>query len=279
MNIPAFRFDGAGLSLHFLHANGYPPECYFPLFERMKSSFSIFGMLLRPLWPDARMEELKDWHPLTADLLEFLSSRQGEPVIAVGHSIGGIVTLRAALQEPEKFRAIILIEPVLFPPYYIILWNIARWLGLGFRIHPLIQGTLRRRREFDDLEHVFQGYRNRKIFRYLTDDALRAYIKGITKPQKNGYSLAYSPEWEAHIYYTGIWPDLELWRKLKNLRVPALIIRGEESGTFWRSSYERIRRIHPGIRLATIEKSSHLVPLERPELVFDLIRSFIMEII
>jgi pimeloyl-ACP methyl ester carboxylesterase len=108
---------------------------------------------------------------------------------------------------------------------------------------------------------------------------LRAYIKGITKPQKNGYSLAYSPEWEAHIYYTGIWPDLELWRKLKNLRVPALIIRGEESGTFWRSSYERIRRIHPGIRLATIEKSSHLVPLERPELVFDLIRSFIMEII
>lgn len=278
MNIPSFQYDGLGPPLHFLHANGYPPECYLPLFERMNSSFSIFGMRLRPLWPNAQMQDLKDWLPLTSDLLVFLSSTQPKPVIGVGHSIGGIVTLRAALQEPEKFRALILIEPVLFPPYYIILWNIARGLGLGYRIHPLIQNTLRRRRDFDDLEHVFQGYRSRKIFRYLSDDALRAYINGITKSKQYGYTLTYSPEWEAHIYYTGIWRDLDLWRSLKNLRVPAMIIRGDESDTFWKSSYERVRKIHPGIRLVTIEKSSHLVPLERPEKVFDLIRSFIMEI-
>ncbi len=278
MNIPSFQYDGLGPPLHFLHANGYPPECYLPLFKRMCSSFSIFGMRLRPLWPNAQMQDLKDWLPLTSDLLVFLSSTQPESVIGVGHSIGGIVTLRAALQEPEKFRALILIEPVLFPPYYIILWNIARELGIGYRIHPLIQNTLRRRREFDDLEHVFQGYRNRKIFRYLSDEALRAYIKGITKPGTNGYTLAYSPEWEAHIYYTGIWRDLDLWRSLKNLRVPAMIIRGDESNTFWKNSYDRVRKIHPGIRLVTIEKSSHLVPLERPEKVFDLIRSFIMEV-
>jgi len=278
MNIPSFHYDGSGALLHFLHANGYPPECYLPLFEQLKSSFSIFGMLLRPLWPNARMDELKDWRPLTSDLLKFLIATEKQPVIGVGHSIGGIVTLRAALQEPEKFRALILIEPVLFPPYYIILWNIARKLRLGYQIHPYIQRTMRRRREFDDLKHVFQGYRRKKVFRYLSDEALRAYIEGITKPSKNGYSLVYSPEWEAHIYYTGIWIDLALWRSLKNLRVPAMIIRGNESGTFWRSSYERVRKIHPGIRLVTVESSSHLVPLERPRKVFDLIQSFVREI-
>ena len=36
-------------------------------------------------------------------------------MIGMGHSIGAIVTLRAALREPTLFRALVLIDPVLLP--------------------------------------------------------------------------------------------------------------------------------------------------------------------
>ena len=88
------------------------------------------------------------WHPERArqDLREFLSGRPGGRPVGVGHSIGAIVTLRAALRDPGKFKALVLIDPVLFVPSFLLQWNIIRGLGLGNKVHPLIPGTRKRRR-------------------------------------------------------------------------------------------------------------------------------------
>src|SRR6476660_6597427 len=95
--IPFFDLaSSAGLPLHFLHANGYPPECYRPFLERLQTQYHVFGMLLRPLWPNSNPNEIQDWNPFSDDLLEFLTPPRPTPVIGVGHSIGAIVTLRAA---------------------------------------------------------------------------------------------------------------------------------------------------------------------------------------
>lgn len=278
--IPFTDFGGAGIPLYFLHANGYPPACYRPLFEHLQPHFHVIGMHLRPLWPQAKPNDLLDWHPLSDDLLRFLADREADPALVVGHSLGGIVALRAALREPRRFRGLVLIEPVLFPPYFILLWNLARAAGLGWRMHPKINGALNRRREFDDLEQVFRGYRRRDVFRYLSDEGLRAYIEGMTRPRpRGGYELAYPPEWEAQIYFTGIWRDFDLWRGLKRLRVPALILRGAESDTFWAGTAARVRRVNPQVRLEAIEDAGHLVPLERPQEAAALILKFFKETI
>jgi len=221
MNIPpSLDFGGAGAPLHFLHANGYPPAAYQPLIDSLTTQYRVFGMTLRPLWKNSNPQELQDWHPLSEDLLRCLSARQENPVIGVGHSVGGIVTLRAALRAPERFRALVLLDPVLFVPPFLALWNLLRAVRLGNKLHPKISGALKRRRTFDDLEKVFRGYRSRPVFRYVSDEALRAYIRGITRPQGNdGYELAYSPEWEAHIYLTGL-RDFDLWKMLPALKFP-----------------------------------------------------------
>ncbi|MDD2923061.1 MAG: hypothetical protein PHQ36_12320, partial [Anaerolineales bacterium] len=80
-NIPNFDYGGNGAPLHFLHANGYPPNCYAPLFELLKTQYHVFGMTLRPLWENSRMEDLRDWRPLSEDLLRVLSDRNSDPVI------------------------------------------------------------------------------------------------------------------------------------------------------------------------------------------------------
>jgi len=278
-DIPFIDHGGTGQPLHFLHANGYPPVCYEPLLDLLRSQYHVFGMTLRPLWPDSKPEELRNWNPLSDDLLQFLDEQKAGPLIGVGHSIGAIVTLRAALQQPERFRALILLDPVLFLPSFILMWNAARMLGIGHRVHPLIPGALKRRRMFDDLDTIFRGYRRREIFRHFNDESLRAFIAGMVKPRADGgYELAYSPEWEAHIYYTGVWRDMELWRGLPNLKVPTLIIRGAETDTFLEAAGRLVKRKQPKVQVVTVPQSTHLVPLERPQQVFDIIQSFLKEI-
>jgi pimeloyl-ACP methyl ester carboxylesterase len=278
MNIPHFDLGGSGPPLHFLHANGYPPDSYKPLLELLQTKYHVFGMLLRPLWRNSQMDEVQDWHVFSDDLIQLLSDSQTGPVIGVGHSIGGTVTLRAALRDPKKFRAIVLLDPVLFVPSFELTWNFVRALGLGRRFHPLIAGALKRRRTFDDLEQVFHRYRSREVFRYMNDDGLRIYIDGITSPNASGgYDLVFSPEWEAHIYLTGL-RDFDLWRELPQLEVPTLIIRGAETDTFMRNAANLMSRKNPKIRIETLESSTHILPLERPHEVFDIIDSFLKEV-
>jgi len=275
----SFTYNDTGQPLHFLHANGYPPDCYKPLFELLKTEYRVFGMHLRPLWDDAKPEEIQSWHPLSDDLLRFLSDRGADSVIGVGHSIGAVVTLRAALRDPGKFRALVLIDPVLFVPSIMAMWKITQMLGLGNRTHPLIIGAMKRRRHFDDLETVFQGYRNRSVFRYMSDESLWAYIKGITRTRSDGgFELVYSPEWEVQIYRTGM-HDFDIWRGLPKLKVPTLIIRGAETDTFLESAARLVKRKQPKVRVETLEKSTHLLPLERPKEVFEIMHSYLKEVL
>lgn len=277
MNIPQFEYGNHGSPMHFLHANGYPPDCYQPLLDLLKPQYHLFGMTLRPLWPDAEMKEIKNWIPFTDDLLRHLSKKGSEPVIGVGHSIGATVTLRAAIREPSKFRAIILLDPVIFTPSFIRLWMFLYTIGLGKKLHPRVAGALKRRKTFDNLETLFRSYRTREVFKYMSDKNLLQYIEGITKPKTDGgYELVFSPEWESHIYLTGL-QDLDLWRALPKLKVPVLVIRGSESDTFLEKSAKLMKRKNPNIQIEVLEKATHILPLEHPGKVFDLICNFLKE--
>jgi pimeloyl-ACP methyl ester carboxylesterase len=273
---PRFDLGGTGQPLHFLHANGYPPGCYKPVLKLLRTQYHVFGMLLRPLWTGSNPNEIQDWKPFSNDLLHFLSLTASGPMIGVGHSIGAVVTLRAALQDPSKFRALILLEPVLFVPSQLVLWNLFRTIGLGKKVHPKISGALKRRRSFDNLEQAFQRYRSREVFRYMSDASLRACIEGITRKKGQGYDLVYSPEWESRIYLTGL-RDFDIWRDLPKLELPTLFIRGAETDTFLESAAKFVQQKQPSAQVEVLDKSTHLLPLERPQEIFDMMQSFLKE--
>ena len=278
--IPYTDFGGDGKYLHFLHANGYPPACYSPLIDFLKNHYHVRAMHLRPLWPGSNPKGIRDWHPLTDDFMLYLDNQNDRPVIAVGHSVGAIVALRAALRHPDYFQALILLDPVLFLPKFITLWNLIKAVGLVYKLHPLISGALKRRRKFEDLEKLFNSYRRKQIFRFFSDASLWAYIHGILKPSAGqNFELAYSPEWEAQIYDSGVWKDMDIWRGLPSLSVPTLIIRGAETDTFMPAVAQRVKSIRPATRIIAIEKSTHLLPLEKPQETSQAILDFLKEIL
>jgi pimeloyl-ACP methyl ester carboxylesterase len=249
--------------LVFAHANGYPPACYEPLFAQL-DDYKVLAMHQRPLWAGSDPAELKDWRPLSDDLLKFLDEQKLDKAVAIGHSVGGIAVLRAALQHPERFERIILLDPVLFMPAFIRGYRFVHALGLGAKVHPLVPAARRRRRTFANREVIFKSYRQKKIFRHLDDEALKAYIKGITCADGEGFKLCYSAEWEVQIYVSGVWRDMELWRALPALNVPLLIVRGEATDTFYEKTGDLVQKKLPSATVHTIPNSTHLVPLERP---------------
>ena len=101
---------------------------------------------------------------------------------------------------------------------------------------------------------------------------------GITKPKADGgFELAYSPEWESHIYLTGL-RDFDLWRELPKLKIPTLIIRGAETDTFLEKAANLVKKKNPKIQIKTLEKSTHILPLEHPQEVFNLMQAFLSDI-
>ena len=277
MNIPFLRFGERGERLHFAHANGYPPAAYTPLLKALGERYRVCAMEARPLWPDASHAVLTDWRPLAGDLITFLETRfPGEAVVGMGHSVGGNATLRAALYRPELFRSLVLVDPVLFPPFVGAWWNLIYFLGLGYRLHPLARGALRRRRKFESKQAMFENYRRKRVFSRMDDDALQAYVDALAEPDPagEGVRLRYAPEWEARIYVTGLRTDGEIWRKLPRLRLPVLVIRGAHTDTFWEKTAARFQRRVPHAEIVTLGDSTHLLPLERHAEVARLVREF-----
>ena len=276
--IPCEDFGGDGPPLHFAHANGYPPAAYRLLLEELSKHYRVKAMRMRPLWPSADPLEFSDWRILADDLEQFLNQQCLHELIGIGHSMGATTTLRLALRQPERFRFLVLIDPVIFPPLTGIAWDIIFRLGLAYRLHPLVKGALRRRTCFENDSAMFTNYRKKAIFRRMNDESLRAYVDALAcQDQAGQIQLCYPADWEARIYVTGIRADLELWRQLPRLLPPILFLRGSMSDTFYPKTARMVQRRLKTARITTIPDSTHLVPLEKPYLVYKEIIQFLSE--
>jgi pimeloyl-ACP methyl ester carboxylesterase len=274
--IPFIDFGGDSPLLHLAHANGFPPAAYAPLAGTLAPHYHVLSMLARPLWPDTPPDGLNSWDSLTDDFLKFLDERGTSRLVGVGHSLGAITTLLAALRRPDVFRAVVLLDPVLFPPLMSAAWGAFKRVGLGHRVHPLVGSTQRRRRVFESVDLMFERYRRAPVFRRMDDPALRAYVESLARSRPDGQvELNYSPEWEVKIYVTA---PHDLWSHLKNLRPPLLVVWGEQSDTFFPAAARALQKIHPAATYQGIPNAGHLVPLEKPQAVGEAIRVFLSKI-
>ena len=269
-----YDLGGHGPLVHLAHANGFPPLTYRPL-ARQLDGYQVVALRSRPLWPGSEPQSAPDWHPLADDLQRGLEELGQGPVLGLGHSIGGVLTLWAALRRPDLFRAVVLIDPVILPPTWLLLLRLMRGLGLSDR-QPLVQGALRRRRTWPSRRACYEHYRRKSFFARWSDDSLWAYVEAATQPRPGGgVELVYAPEWEAHIFAT---TPLDAWRGIARLRPPLLLVRGAHSNTFRPSCQRRLTRLLPQARVAVIPDAGHLAPLERPQATGAAIRAFLDEV-
>jgi pimeloyl-ACP methyl ester carboxylesterase len=263
---PLVDLGGDGPPLHIAIANGFPPQTYAPLLHPLTARFHVVCLPPRALWPDAAPPpQFEDWRRLAGDLLDGLRAYGLSNVIAIGHSFGGVASLLAALEEPARFRALGLLDPTILPPEVMQAMDdlVAAGTANDF---PLAQGALRRRRRFDSAEAAYAYFRTRPLFANWPDATLRLYAEYGTRPSADGVGveLAWPPEWEAYYFttlYTRTWEDAPRLRGL----LPLLVVRGQNSDTFFEAAAQRLRGLLPDMTYAEIAGHGHLFPHTAPD--------------
>ncbi len=258
--------------VNLAYANGIPPETYRLALQPLFEDYQVVSIHARPLWDDCPPESLTAWAQLGDDLLAGLNELTDKPVIGIGHSVGGAATMYAAVKQPHRFRALVLIEPTLLAPPTIWLGSVSQMLGRNPR-KRLAEGALRRRRSWESVEEAYQYFKGKRLFQRSQDAVIRAYAESITMPSPaGGVQLRWSPEWEAKIFSTF---DPTAWRLPRKLTMPTLVIRGTLSDTFTAVSALVFRLRNPRAKLVRVEGAGHLVPQDKPELVGKLISEFL----
>ena len=278
-SIPIFDFGGSGPTINLAVANGFPPGTYAPLIEPLTSKYHVVSVQPRALWNDPPDPEvLSSWYMLADDLLAGLKEHNLTDVISIGHSMGGVAAMLAAIAEPSRFRALILLDPTLLSPPVVNMLYFLRIIGQMNRF-PLARGALKRRNHFDSVDTAFAYWRRKQLFKMWSDEALRIYAECMTQPSSdgNGLELVWPPAWESQYFKTVLldWP-----REVKKLRdlMPILAIQGSRTNTFTNSSAGIFRRLVPNAAVRKIKNHGHLFPMTAPEEVRNLITEWLAEL-
>jgi pimeloyl-ACP methyl ester carboxylesterase len=261
-----YEFGGQGSILHLAVANGFPPQTYRPLLAPLTATYRVVSLPPRPLWPDAPPpHSLRSWSDMADDLLAGLRAHHFGQVIAVGHSFGGIASLVAAARDPQRFRALILLDPTIFEPSAMFALGLMKVFSLQTRM-PLVRGALNRRARFASLDEAYAYWRGKRLFADWPDEALRLYAESMTRPAAdgNGLELTWSPAWEARGYQTVL---TTTWRSVRALRgaLPILLVRGGRSDTLLPATAARLRRTLPNLDDAEVDGHGHLFPQTAPD--------------
>ena len=239
--------------MHFSHANGFPAACYRKMFAGLEDRFEI--RYVNAIGHDPRHPVSDSWPHLVEELVDQVECH-GEPVLGVGHSLGGYLTVRAAVRRPDLFRAIVLLDsPILIPWKAAMLWLVKR-LGLADYFTPA--GVTRgRRAAWPSSDDAYAHFRTKGPFRDFDPECLRDYVTLGMRQCAEGVCLAFDPAIEYRIYRT--FPHV-LAREVPALKVPAGLIYGAQS------SDARLMGLATSLdylRVVSVE-GGHLFPFERP---------------
>ena len=180
--------------------------------------------------------------------------------IGVGHSMGAAALIMAQATDPDRFRALVLVEPVVLPGPYKRSDN------------AMSETALRRRREFTDRSEAADSFRGRGAFAGWDEAAFAGYIRcGLVG--EGPVQLACDPEIEADIYRGSA--AHETWKHMGEVEIPVLIMAGEQSATITPELARRQASEFPRAGVDIVPDAGHFLPMERPELVADRVRRFV----
>lgn len=272
-DIPFYDFGGDGPVLHFAHANAYPPGCYRQFIAPFLAHQHVLAVCHRPLWPGSSPAELQgDWRVIADDLIRFFDQQGLKNVIGVGHSLGAVATMYAAVQRPSLFRALVLIEPVFLLPEIL---QLAAAHPERTEELPLVQGALRRRSRWPSRQAAFDRFRSKAIFARWSDEALWDYVHSALHEEGNEVALTFSASWEACIYAT---PPQAVWDTLPQVSQPTLALRAADSDTLYPAAWRLWQDKQPQATFVQIEDTGHMLTMERPYPVAETVLNWLQEV-
>ena len=241
--------------IFFAHANGFPSATYGKLFAALAPDYRVCHLPLHG--HDPRFPVDDNWQNLVDELLHHLALQDG-PIWGVGHSLGGVLHLHAAMRSPQYYRGVVMLDsPVLTTAEQWLIRAAKRW-GFIDRITPAGR-TLGRRETFADRDAARGYFSGKTLFRHFDPECLEAYLEHGLQPASEGLRLRFDPATEISIYRS-----LPHTRPgaVRALEVPVAMVRGSHSRVVRRHHACAVRGMPRGEYHSL--PGGHMFPLERP---------------
>lgn len=197
----------------------------------------------QPGYGSSPLVEPYDLEQVSTALVRLVDSLGGEPVVLVGHSMGGLIAQEAYVRHPRIVRALVL---CFTSPAFAGGDSAFTKQFIAQRIAPLDEGK-------------------------TMADIARALMKTMqgTKSDPSGLALA------EHIM-SGIPPEtyrkavtllttFDRRRELAAIKVPTLVLSGSDDKTAPPAMMERMAQKIPGAQYVCLEGCGHLGPMDQPE--------------
>jgi pimeloyl-ACP methyl ester carboxylesterase len=251
-----WSLPSAGMTVYFSHATSFCGAVWDPVRTRLEDVDTVaFDHPGHGAGPP--LETPVDWRVFG----EFVLDVTEPGGIGVGHSMGAAALAMAQAADPAHFRAMLLIEPVMFPPPY-----------SRDTKRDMVERAARRRRTFQSRKEAADSFRDRGAFLGWDQAAFDGYIAcGLIGD--GPVHLACDPVIESDIY--GGSTDHDTWDRIVNIDVPVLLMAGEQSDTIPPdlAREQAAQFVRAGVEIVT--DAGHFLPMERPDLVAERVRRFV----
>ncbi|HAG94975.1 MAG TPA: alpha/beta hydrolase [Gammaproteobacteria bacterium] len=259
--------------IHFAHANGIPAASYKPLFTALAPHQVIYNPQFghNPDYPYTG-----GWQYLADELLDFLAQQTTEPVLAVGHSLGSVISFIAACKQPERFKGVLMLAPPLLWGKLAWAFRIAKLLGRSDDLTPAGKSKFRRR-SWPSREQALQYFASKKLFQFdaacfaaFSDVVVKPVAAGNETHNEGAVELTFDVDVEVGIFRnTPV--NLKSYRRPEG--VPIKVIHADRSDASLKQCvipfcdyFDLERQMIPG---------QHMFPLQQPKATVSLIQQFI----
>jgi len=254
------------INLQFSHANGFPAPSYHCMLQNIKADkinyVQAFGL------GDYNIKN--NWQPLVDELIASIEANFAEPVVGLGHSLGAVLTLKAAYKRPDLFQHLILMEPPLFTP--LKRWVVAGLVALNMlekMPHPANKSKLRRT-HFESKEQALAYFKPKGLFRNTKEDCLKNYVEyGLKESPNGGVELFIPRPLEYKIFVT-----MPLSIPTKKLKVPVDFLYSNKFEAMSPKDFKWVKRTFSHFNFIEMD-GGHIFPFEMPEQTAEIINKII----
>ncbi|NLR89863.1 alpha/beta fold hydrolase [Flammeovirga agarivorans] len=257
------EFSTDGVPAHFYGANGFPTDVYYELTSDLSQKYALSSLYFRGCWEDIYQPNKQiDWMLYADDLIQFIEQKYTTPIVGIGHSQGATATLLAYIKRPDLFKELILIEPGSVSKTIQMIFN-PMPLFIKKRIKPM-KATKGKKKTWDDIDEYYQYLRQNKGYKRFDDAQL---YQLASRSLSKSYTLLYDPVWEMYNYGK----PRNLDNAIKKVEIPFKVIAGKPSLFLTDKVRKKWKQLNPHLQLIEIYEGGHLLPLEFPHKVAEVI--------
>ena len=263
--IGVHEWAGVGDPVLLLHATGFHSRCWDQIVQRLPEAH-IFAVDLRFHGTSGAGGEV-DRVAMARDIDSLLDRLDLQKVLGVGHSLGGYIVARVAAENVDRFRELILIDPVIPPLEQITPAGDAA--PLTAETHPVS----RRKNRWRDSQEMVERFSAKPPFNRWQDAVLKDYCDYalVEVPGETFLQLACDPLHEAGVYVSGN-GIAEIYPLLPKLQLPITLLRAppaddhqlDLSGS---PTNPELVELLPQGKEIYLPELTHFIPMEDPDLV------------